>query len=226
MSNTKFALLIAAILAVAAMAGVGVALMPAPSVEVQAPEVVCPEVKCPPVFMEGAEGGSEPSYATTGTGFEPIGRFQELQIDADSDQKGALLIDQGGSGPSLQIAPAGDVNTQILDDGSITTTQVISSAGGFYSEEGYAAYIGTEGQTMVAWTDNVTGTATVAHGLTTVTWAVCSLGRDPDADAGDAAHVTLTVSANVVTAKVWQDDFVTAATETDIPVHCLVIGAP
>jgi hypothetical protein len=37
---------------------------------------------------------------------------------------------------------------------------------------------------------------------------------------------TVTVSANVVTLKVWQDDFITAATETDVDVHWLVVGVP
>ena len=86
---------------------------------------------------------------------------------------------------------------------------------------------GSSGQRAVAWTSSaITGTITVDHGLTTVTWAVCNLGEDPAAGAGDAAHVTVAISENVVTCKVGQDDFVTEATETDVTAHCLVIGAP
>jgi hypothetical protein len=85
---------------------------------------------------------------------------------------------------------------------------------------------GSSGERAFTSTESITGTATVSHGLTTVTWALCVLGEDPTSGAGEAAHVTVAVSGDVVTAKVWQDDFVTAATETGVDVHCLVIGTP
>ena len=85
---------------------------------------------------------------------------------------------------------------------------------------------GSSGERAVASSISMTGTYTVSHGLTTVTWAVCTLGQDPDDDAGDAAHITVSISDNTVVAKAWQDDFVTAATETSVAVHCLVIGTP
>ena len=87
---------------------------------------------------------------------------------------------------------------------------------------GYAS----SGQQMVYGTASITGTATAAHGLTTVTFCMATLGEDPTNGAGDAAHVTVAVSANVCTLKAWQDDFVTAATETDVAVHWVVVGAP
>jgi len=37
---------------------------------------------------------------------------------------------------------------------------------------------------------------------------------------------SVAISANVVTLKAWQDDFVTAATEADTMIHWLVVGAP
>jgi hypothetical protein len=84
---------------------------------------------------------------------------------------------------------------------------------------------GTAGQKGVAASVSITGTGTVAHGLTTVTWAVCTLAQDPDDDAGDAATVSVAISGNTVTAKAWQDD-ATAATETDVDINCFVIGTP
>lgn len=93
--------------------------------------------------------------------------------------------------------------------------------GGLYPI-GYA----TDGEQMVAVSQDVTGSETVTHGLTTVTWAMCNLAEDPAATAGAGAHCTVEVAANVVTAKVWQDDFVTAATEADVAVNILVIGTP
>lgn len=87
---------------------------------------------------------------------------------------------------------------------------------------GYA----TSGQQLVYGTSSITGTATAAHGLTTVTFCVATLGEDPETGAGDAAHVTVAVAANVCTLNAWQDDWTTAATETDVIVHWLAIGAP
>lgn len=87
---------------------------------------------------------------------------------------------------------------------------------------GYAS----SGEQIIVGTASITGTLAAPHGLTTVTFCLASLGEDPTAGAGDAAHVSVAVSANVCTLKAWQDDFVTAATETDVAVHWLVIGTP
>jgi len=77
----------------------------------------------------------------------------------------------------------------------------------------------------IEWgSEDITGTLNLDHGLTTVTWALCTLGQDPDDDAGDGAYCTVEVSGNAVTLKVWQDDWVTEATETDVTVHYLIIG--
>jgi len=84
---------------------------------------------------------------------------------------------------------------------------------------------GTAGEVAVAATASFTTTGTVAHGLTTVTWAVCTLAQDADDDAGDTASISVSISTNVVTVKAWQDN-ATAATDTDVDVNCLVIGTP
>ena len=87
---------------------------------------------------------------------------------------------------------------------------------------GYAS----DGQQLIYGTASITGTATAPHGLTTVTFCAATLGEDPTSGAGDAAHVPVAVSSNVCTVKAWQDDFVTAATETSVDVHWIVVGAP
>jgi hypothetical protein len=84
---------------------------------------------------------------------------------------------------------------------------------------------GTAGETAVAATASITTTGTVDHGLSTVTWAVCTLAQDADDDAGDTASISVSISTNVVTVKAWQDD-ATAATDTDVDVNCLIIGTP
>lgn len=85
--------------------------------------------------------------------------------------------------------------------------------------------IDTDNQAAVAVSQDVTGSETVTHGLTTVTWALCSLAEAPGTGAGDGAICTVDVAANVVTAKVWQDDM-SAATEVDVAVNLLIIGTP
>jgi hypothetical protein len=90
----------------------------------------------------------------------------------------------------------------------------------------YPVGFASSGQQAVYGTDAITGTATAAHGLTTVTFALCALGEDPTSGAGDGAMCTVAVSGNVATLKIWQDDFITAATETDVVVQWIVVGAP
>lgn len=85
---------------------------------------------------------------------------------------------------------------------------------------GYA----TGGEQLVTGTDTITDTLTVDHGLTSVTWAVCALGSDPDTDAGDAVICSVEVAGDEVTVKAWQDDYSAAANNTDV--HWLVIGTP
>lgn len=94
------------------------------------------------------------------------------------------------------------------------------------SDDLYPLGHSTSGLQTVYGTASITGTAAAPHGLTTVTWALCTLAEDPTAGLGDAAYCTVAASSNVITVSVWQDDFVTAATETDVDVNWLVIGTP
>jgi hypothetical protein len=105
--------------------------------------------------------------------------------------------------------------------GAVTNSSTVALASGEYPLE-----FTTSGSQLIYGTDSITGTATAAHGLTTVTFAVCTLGEDPESGGGDAAMCTVSISANVVTLDIWQDDFVTAATETDVVIHWTVVGVP
>jgi hypothetical protein len=118
------------------------------------------------------------------------------------------------------VADGGEV--EIQSGGTLD----VQSGATFNIDSLYPIGYASSGQQLVYGTSSITGTATADHGLTTVTWALCTLGEDPTSGAGDAAMCTVEVSANVVTVKVWQDDFVTAATETDVVVHWLVVGTP
>jgi hypothetical protein len=123
----------------------------------------------------------------------------------------ALVVDSTGVSNLLEVRDAATPVFTVNNGGTVVGNLL-----------GY----GSSGEKAVTSTESITGTATVSHGLTTVTWALCTLGEDPTSGAGDAAHVTVAVSGNVVTAKVWQDDFVTAATEAEVHVHCFVVGTP
>lgn len=131
--------------------------------------------------------------------------------------------------PESDIVQLGATNFDDLElsgnldvTGNTTVTGTLTYGSNDLNPLGY----GSSGQQLVYGTASMTGTFTVTHGLTTVTFAVCTLGEDPGAGAGDAAMCTVTVSGNVVVVKNWQDDFVTAATETTTPTHWLVVGAP
>jgi hypothetical protein len=123
----------------------------------------------------------------------------------------AAYINNAGAHNSLVIAKNATPNFTVGNSGAVT---------------GLVLRYATSGQQLVTGTSLVTGTATASHGLTTVTFALCTLGEDPTGGAGDGAMCSVTVSANVVTLKVWQDDFVTAATETNVDVHWLAVGTP
>jgi hypothetical protein len=91
----------------------------------------------------------------------------------------------------------------------------------------YPVGFASSGQQFVFSSSSITGTAVAAHGLTTVTYALCTIGEDPIAGAnGHSAICSVTVAANVVTVKAWKDDLVTAATETGLTVYWLVVGTP
>jgi len=162
------------------------------------------------------------SLATTGNltvgGVLDInGTADGLVLDADADTTISADTDD-----TINIEVAG------ADDFVITANTLTAASGSSIALASGAFPLGyaTTGSQLVYGSDAITGTATAAHGLTTVTFAVCTLGEDPEAGAGDGAMCTVSISANVVTLDIWQDDFVTAATETDVIIHWLVVGVP
>ena len=114
----------------------------------------------------------------------------------------------------------------VTDDSTLTDDVDIGGELNFGANDLYPVGYASDGQQIVYGTDTITGTTTASRGLTTVTMCLCTLNRDPDDDAGAAAMCTSSVSSNVCTVKLWQDDFVTAATEVGVSTHWLVIGAP
>jgi len=136
-----------------------------------------------------------------------------LGVTGTTTLNGALVMD------GFDVA---DTSGNAQFDGTVDITGTLQYGANDLHPLGHSS----SGLQIVYGTSSITGTATAAHGLTTVTWALCTLGEDPTNGAGDAAYATVAVSGDVVTVKVWQDDFVTAATETGVVVHWLVIGTP
>jgi hypothetical protein len=124
---------------------------------------------------------------------------------------GLLVLENSGGSDVVTVANTG--NTDIAG-----TLQ-------YGANNLYPVGFASSGQQAVYGTSTFTTTATATHGLTTVTFALCTLAEDPEVGAGDAALCSVAVSGNTVTLKLWQDDF-SAATEASVVVNWLVIGAP
>ena len=114
----------------------------------------------------------------------------------------------------LNVTGAVDFDDTLNVDGAVTLATA-----------NYPLEFAATGYEAVYGTSTITGTEVAAHGLTTVTFALCTLGEVAETGAGDAAAVSLAISSDVVTLATWQDDFA-AATETDVVVHWLVVGVP
>ena len=84
----------------------------------------------------------------------------------------------------------------------------------------------TSGEQFLFVTQDLTQSEViVTTGLSTITYALCTLCEDPAA-ATDAAFCTVSISTNVVTGKIWQADGSTASGEIDVCVNALIVGTP
>lgn len=88
----------------------------------------------------------------------------------------------------------------------------------------YPMLYASAGKQIICGTDTISDTATVTHGLTTPTYALCGLGEDPGTSAGDVAACSTAISGATVTVKGWQDDFSAAANTASI--DWCVVGTP
>lgn len=110
------------------------------------------------------------------------------------------------------------------DAGSTETARIDGATGNITVGSEYALLFDTASTTVVAGTGTITGTASYAHGLTTVEFAICAMNQVADDDAGDAARCVATYGSTTVTVTLYQDDWVTQATETDIPISYFAVG--
>jgi len=142
-------------------------------------------------------------------------------LDIDVGSVSGMTIDGGltNIGGGTCATALGDNDLCVAGDIEVDGTIVLANTN-------FPIGFATSGQQLVYGTSSITGTEAVAHGLTTVTFCLAVLGEDPKTGGGEAAFVTVAVSGTVCTAKVWQDDWTTAATETGVVVQWFVIGAP
>jgi len=152
----------------------------------------------------------------------------EFSVPVYMEPGGAKLV--AASGGEIEVQSGGTldlIGTMNNSGGTLTLADNVDVTGTlqYGSNNLYPVGYASSGQQLVYGSSSITTTATAAHGLTTVTWAQCTLAEDPGTGAGDAAVCSVTVVANTVTLKVWQDDF-SAATEADVAVNWLVIGTP
>ena len=102
----------------------------------------------------------------------------------------------------IDDAPPPPIYDAVLEDDTTFTSLAIATGGDLkLASTNYPLEYGSSGYEAVYGTTDITGTGTASHGLTTVTFALCTLGEDPTAGAGDGAMCTLTVSGNVITLK-------------------------
>jgi hypothetical protein len=119
----------------------------------------------------------------------------------------AMIVDNNGAGNvNFEIRKEATPQFAVLNDGSVV---------------GQVLQYGTSGKKIICGTDTITGTGVLAHGLTTPSVVLVSLGQDPD---GDADMVTFSNAAATVTAKVWNVEATPNA--TGAAVDWCVIGTP
>ena len=90
----------------------------------------------------------------------------------------------------------------------------------------YPVGFASSGQELLYVIQDVTANEIiVSTGLSTITFAVCSMCEVPEV-ATDAAFCTIDVTTNVVRAKIWQADGSTSSNEADVCIMTLIVGAP
>ena len=122
-------------------------------------------------------------------------------------------------GCTKQVVASGG-ETEIQSGGTLD----VQAGATFNIGSNYPVVLDTASSVIVVGGGSITGTASYAHGLTTVEFAACHMNQTADDDAGDAARCVATHGTTTITATLYQDDWVTQATETDIPITYVAIG--
>lgn len=174
-----------------------------------------------------AVGTATPALLVNQAGVSQVGSFQDGGTELLGIRNGGGVVVSAATAvataqPALQVDSSGGVSNLFEVRDSATPVYQIHDGG---NVTGKVLRYATAGQQMVVGTSTgVTETVVANHGLTTVTFALCTLGEDVDTDADDPVVCTASVAANVVTIKLWEDDW--SAAGTAATVHWLVVGTP
>lgn len=142
---------------------------------------------------------------------------------------GGLALNEAGQPSDIEAMGVTNLSSLTLsddlvvgDDASVTGDLTVT--GDVAQGSNYALLFDTADSFAVVGGASITGTASYAHGLTTVEFAICAMNQVADDDAGDAARCVATYGSTTVTVTLYQDDWVTQATEASIPVTYLAVG--
>lgn len=122
--------------------------------------------------------------------------------------------------PAARINNIGAANDSLVIEKNATPVFKIGNGG---VVTGFVLSNGTSGQKIVCGSQNITGTATIAHGLATPSYVQVSIAGDLT---GDAAIASFTNASAVVTGKVWGSALTPAPNTTPVAVQWCVIGTP
>jgi len=121
----------------------------------------------------------------------------------------ALKVDSSGGVSNLfEVRDSATPVLQVHDGGTVT---------------GQVLRYGTAGEQLVCGTTVITDNANVSHGLTTPSFAICSLNA---ADTADASRCTSEVSGANVTVRVYGTNATPTANGTGASVNWCVVGTP
>lgn len=136
-----------------------------------------------------------------------------LEVDGELELDGTLDADSTSDFADTATFSKGSGNA------------IVVSAGGALNIGGkYPLLYATTGKQVVCGSSTISSTLAVSHGLTTPSYAVCSLGEDPGTSAGDLVSCSASISEAVVTVKGWQDDWSAGANDTTV--FWCVVGTP
>lgn len=161
------------------------------------------------------------------SGMSSLSRFMVGATPASTPAAGGASVAGALAVGSLSSGGAVDAVGRLMVGATPASTPVAgaaSIAGALTFSGGRSPLAGASaGLKAVTGTNTVTGTLSVSHGLTTVTWCLATLGED---SVGTKAGVTTAVAGNACTVKVWNSALTPAASSAGAIVHWLVIGAP
>ncbi len=159
------------------------------------------------------EGATDDAYETTFAVTDPAGSDKTITFPNAS---GTVALNPAAGTWEFEGTTANDYETTLtVTDPTADRTVTVPDA------SGYVMLGGGTGK-YVLGTNTITGTLTVAHGLTTPQAVFCTLIQDSEAN---AATCTATISGSTVVVKTWKADGATPASVGKL-VSWMVTGQP